>query len=157
MSKTVLTKKQQKEWVQDNPNVFQHRWSSRGLGISKLLSGYSDTVISKASGCGYDRFGAALGKLIEHYFQDELKRIALRHCKGRSQTRKESSKYYGLFYNKKTGRAYLDGACGTSSMERILNKIGFTCRYLGRDNKSNNNGVEFFEIAPISPHQYKYL
>lgn len=154
--KTVLNKKQQNEYILKNNTSFKHKWSSRGYGNSKIIVGYNDNVLVKASGCGYDRFGAVLGKLIEHLFQEELNKIAKIHCKGLSKTRKKSEKFYGLFYNFTEKRAYVDGACGSGCMEKILNKIGFSWKFNGRDSKSSS-GVEFYELTPITKHQYKYL
>jgi len=155
--KTVLKKVDQAAWIFDNNTSLKHKWSSRGHGNSKILNGYNGGMIAKASGCGYDRFGAVLGNTIEALFQDELNKIAKNHCKNkRSEQRVASDKFYGLFFNPTTGKAYLDGACGTSCMKTILNKIGFTLKYNGQDSKTNS-GVEFYELIAITKNDYKYL
>lgn len=154
--KTVLTKKQQTEWCNSNNSSLKHKWSSRGYGNSKILVGYDDEQIAKRSGCGYDRFGAVLGDVIQFYFQDELNKIAKNHCKDNGVMRKGSEKFYGLFKSNSDGRVYLDGACGSESMRKILMKIGFSLIFHGSDSKSNN-GVEFYEIVPITKNDYRWL
>lgn len=157
-SKTILTKLEQAKWANNNNGAIIHKWSCRGYGNSKLLRGHDHELLAKASGSGYDRFGTAVGDMIEKLFPNELLKLAKRECKGkRNETRCESQKFYGLFYNKVTGKAYVDGACGRSCMEEILNKIGFELKYKGDCGSKNASGSEFYSIEPISKHTYKYL
>jgi len=155
--RTILTIKEQNEFLSKNYHLtsISHKWSTRGMGNSKILDRNKD-VIAKAGGCGYDRYGAALGNAITAMFPNEVLKLAKRECKGRSQTRKGSEKFYGLFYDKKNNRAYLDGGCGSSCMEAILNKIGFTLQYVN-EHQQSRGGETFYVLTPITKQQRKWL
>ena len=158
MSKqTLLTMKQQKEWLNNNwrNSTLCHKWSSRGYGNSKILNNFNE-VIGKASGCGYDRFGAALGNAISELFPAEVLKLARRECKGHRRNYKGSKNFYGLFYDAEKGRAWLDGACGDYCMRRILNKIGFSLEYVGESERSNNGEV-FYKLRSVSKNEREYL
>ena len=154
--KTILTIKEQKEFIHTNWQLatITHKWSSRGMGNSKILD-KRDNVLAKAGGCGYDRFGAAIGEAIQYLFHLELNKLAARECKGTNKTRKGSKNYYGLFYNTKTKTAYLDGACGSNCMFKILNKIGFELNQVAETERTNTGEV-FYTLEPISAHNRKY-
>ena len=155
--KTLLTIKQQKEFIANNWNLetICHRWSTRGYGNSKILDRRGD-VLAKATGCGYDRFGAVIGDLIQVTFQAELQRLAKRFCKTKYAGDLKSSKVlYGLFL-RKDGMAHLDGACGYECMYRVLNCIGFELKEVGRSEKTNN-GDTFLQLRPVSDHNKKYI
>lgn len=154
--KTILTISGQQEFIEKNFSQvnIEHKWSYRGYGNSKILD-FRNNVITKAGGCGYDRFGTVIGQLIEILFPDELYKLAKRECKGTSKTRKTSGKYYGMFFNKEKDRAYLDGACGIDCMKRVLNKIGFELEFLN-ETKGSVSGSEFYRIIPVSKHIRKY-
>ena len=112
--RTLLTIKQQQEWISNNGRNtrLSHKWSCRGYGNSKILNNAGD-VIGKAGGCGYDRYGAALGNAIMVLFPDEIHKLAVKTCKGKRRDYKQGA-LYGLYYNSITKRAWLDGACGSS-------------------------------------------
>jgi hypothetical protein len=154
--KTLLTIKQQNEFLSTNWQLqtITHKWSCRGYGNSKILDKRAN-VLSKASGCGYDRFGAAIGAFIQRTFQEELDKLAIKHCKGTNKHRRTSIEYYGLFYNKEEKRAYVDGACGENCMKRILNKIGFDLNYLVKSDKGQT-GETFYSLEPISAHNRRH-
>lgn len=66
--------------------------------------------VSSCNGGGYDMEGSCLGDWIQKSFPETLKILDI-------------SKYYGLMdYD---GKIIVDGACGFSSMESILNGLGF--------------------------------
>ena len=127
--KTLLTIAQQNEHLNSNNDYsFTHKWSCRGYGSSRLVT-QTEGQVARATGCGYDRFGTVLGDFIEHFFMAELERLAKRFVKTKSGFRRSSPEFYGLFANK-DGRVYLDGGCGGSSMEKVLNAIGFELKRL---------------------------
>lgn len=148
--RTILTKAQQAEFLSTNHQLrtIKHKWSCRGMGNSKILD-CNDFILGKAGGCGYDRFGAALGNAIAEMFPAELLKLAKRDCKGRRRSRKPAAKYYGLFYNAVQDHAYLDGACGHSCMLKVLNKIGFSLHSVGEESGSVS-GVEFYTLEPVT-------
>lgn len=154
--RTILTITEQKQFLHSNWQLatITHKWSSRGYGNSKIIDKRGDQL-AKATGCGYDRFGAAIGEAIQYLFHLELNKLGKRECRGTSHTRKASKKYYGLFYNAATQTAYLDGACGSSCMMKILNKIGFELTQVAETERSNTGEV-FYTLEPISAHARKY-
>ena len=152
--RTLLTKKQQAEWLQHNRAALVHKWSTRGYGNSKIYQG--GEIVGKASGCGYDRFGATLGKAIETLFPVELQCLADRFCKTKYPTGGKASRaFYGLFKNSK-GKVYLDGACGDSSMREILAAIGFNLRFVG-ETENAYNGEVFYTLEPATAYDRKRL
>lgn len=157
--KTLLTIAQQNEFLSNNYAIqtIEHKWSSRGYGNAKILD-CNDSILAKAIGCGYDRFGTVIGQFIEVTFQDELLKLAKRFCKEgkRGATRKGSKEFYGMFYNAKTREASLDGGCGYQSMCKVLNAIGFELKTVSRKCFSNH-GFEMLNINPVSAHNKKYV
>lgn len=158
MQQTMMNIGQQSAFLSDNWRYarISHKWSCRGMGNSKILNG-ADEVIGKASGCGYDRFGTALGDAITTMFPQQLLELAKRECKGRRRNYKQAPRFYGLFYNSITGKAWVDGGCGSDCMKKILNKIGFSLSSAGVTNIHASTGQEFFTIAPLTKHERKYL
>tara|TARA_R110000822_G_scaffold84959_7_gene199259 strand:+ start:1227 stop:1688 length:462 start_codon:yes stop_codon:yes gene_type:complete len=152
--KTLLNKVQQNEFIGYRKTIT-HKWSCRGMGNSKILS--NGNVIGKAGGCGYDRFGAALGNAITELFNKELHQLAKRLCKGRRRNYKQAPAFYGMFYNSITGKAWLDGGCGSSCMVKILNRLGFSLEFVGETNPQGQSGEVFYNLIPITKHDYKYL
>jgi hypothetical protein len=109
------------------------RWSN--AGVCRIYDLRGDKTKFYAGGYGYDKQGTCLAGLMNHYFNDELKKL-------------DSGKFYGLHhYNSKSykrqkrsskhTRSYVDGACGFESMRTILNKIGFKLTFVYEDNSSN--------------------
>ena len=155
--KTLLTIAQQNEFLSNNWNLvdISHRWSCRGYGSSRIQNSRGETL-AKATGCGYDRFGTAIGQFIEATFPDELQRLAKRSCKNKYGNGGKSSKeFYGLFIGN-DGKVYLDGACGYDCMFRILNCIGFELKQVG-EHKTANSGSVFYTLHPVSEHNKKYI
>ena len=66
--------------------------------------------VSSCNGGGYDMSGSCIGDWMEKNFQNEMKKL-------------NPNEYYGMmiFDNK----VVVDGACGFSSMERILEALGW--------------------------------
>ena len=151
--KTLLTIDQQIEFIAKNHNIsnIQHRWSCRGYGNSKIL-GADDSILAKAGGCGYDRFGAALGEYITAVFAEQVHKLAKRFCKTKyNNGTYKSTQFYGLFYDRAEDRAWLYGACGDSCMRDILRVIGFDLAYCG-ETDNGQTGTQFYHLSPISKH-----
>lgn len=123
------------------------------MGGSKII--HNDTVIGKAGGCGYDRYGAALGYAIQALFPDQLLALAKRECKTKRNPNSWSSeRFYGLSLYK--GKAGLDGGCGHREMEKVLNKIGFSLNYVG-ESSTSNAGSTFYTLEPLTDRDRKYF
>jgi hypothetical protein len=154
--KTILTIAAQNAFLSSNRsiNTIEHKWSARGYGNSKILDNCGG-LLSKANGCGYDRFGAALGEFIGVTFQDELLILAKRECKIKNNHSMTSKSYYGMFFRPMDNRVTLDGACGSEAMIRILNKIGFQLQFVAKTEKTNN-GSTFYQLIPITKNLRKY-
>lgn len=156
--KTILNKKQQAEWLQRNTHSLEHKWSTNGYGNSRILDS-AGNVIGKAGGCGYDRYGAALGNAISELFPAELYKLAKRHCVGRRRTYKQPKNHtlYGLFFDAVKGRAWVDGGCGSSQMVNILNAIGFGLDYVGETGGRGRTGSQFYTLRPVSKQEREWL
>lgn len=155
--KTLLTIKQQNEFLANNWKLenISHAWSARGYGSSRIIDG-SGSVISKATGCGYDRFGTVIGDFIENVFQNELQRLAKRFCKTKyAGGRKSAKEFYGMFLRKDKTVA-LDGACGERSMTNILACIGFELLQVGK-HETTYSGNVYYSLVPVSKHNRKYI
>lgn len=155
--KTLLTIAQQNEFLSNNWKVenISHAWSCRGYGSSSIQNSRGETL-ARATGCGYDRFGTAIGQFIEATFPDELARLAKRFCKTKYAGDLKSAKaFYGMF-KRNDGSVMLDGACGYDCMYAILNAIGFELIESGKYEKSYN-GETFYTLRPVSEHNKKYV
>ena len=155
--KTLMTIKQQNDFISNNSHLatLTHKWSCRGYGSSRIIDNHGNTL-SKATGCGYDRFGTVIGDFIESVFQKELQRMAKRFCKTKyAGGRKSSKEFYGMFLRKDKTVA-LDGACGERAMTDILACIGFELVQVGKSERSNNGEV-FYSLVPVSKHNRKYI
>jgi len=121
--------------------ILEFKWTvsrgqdTYGYNICSLYVG--GRKVSSCNGGGYDMEGTALGNWIMANFQDKLKKLPSNYGSGDN---KEG--FYGLgFYNSKTNKlqhrwsknvkqAYIDGACGLSSVKDILKAIGFNLEYI---------------------------
>ena len=155
--RTILTIKEQREFFEKHPEArtWVHKWSIRGMGSSRILNGAGD-VIGRAGGCGYDRYGTALGKAMEYYFSEEILKLAKRECRGPRRDYKGSENFYGLFYDPTQKKAWVSGGCGSESMKRILQKIGFSLDYVGESSRSTN-GETFYTLTPLTAQDRKYF
>jgi hypothetical protein len=126
---TILTKKQQQEFLNNNYTLktLHFKWGKSGMHKCWLYD-RANNVLGSAGGCGYDKKGTAFGEFITTHFNKEIKKL-------------NSNDYYGLtHYNKKTNKkqtksskntkSYLDGGCGFNCMEKILNRIGFALEFV---------------------------
>lgn len=150
--RTILTVKQQREFLEVNYHLttIKHKWSTRGTGSSRITD-KNDNVLSRAGGCGYDRYGKAVGDFITAIFQDEITKLARRFCKVKNNgVRKSSNEFYGLFL--RDGVGYLDGACGYNCIYKVLNCIGFELVSVGSE-----GNTELFTLQPVSTHNKKYI
>ena len=120
----------------ETPKTLVFKWTTSrspdtyGYNIVSLW--ISDRKVSSCNGGGYDMTGTALADWMQDTFQDKLRKLPANYGSG-----DRNKGFYGLsFWNTKTKkrqkrysknvkRATLDGACGFSSMERILVAIGF--------------------------------
>lgn len=96
---------------------LQFKWSvSRGRDTYgyNICSLYVDgKKVSCCNGGGYDMKGTAFGDWLQKEFQTELKKL-------------NPNDFSGIrVYDEKL---YLDGACGYSSMERIVNALGYSLK-----------------------------
>ena len=108
-----------------------------GGGCSVYINGQNKRKFS-ASGCGYDRNGAALGNWATSEFQEGLKELFAEEIKAKEQGQYlMSKKYYGAVITDNQG-VYLDGACGTSCIERILEAIGCKIQFVRTRSKNSN-------------------
>ncbi len=121
--------------------VLKFKWTvSRGrdtYGYNICSLWIDRHKVSSCNGGGYDMKGTALGNWMEEEFQDQLRKLPANYGSGDN-----NKGFYGLsFYNFTTQKrqhrfsknvegAYLGGACGFSSMERILNAIGYKLEYI---------------------------
>ena len=114
-----------------NEYYYQIKWSvSRGMNtygynIASMWDMETDKKAHSTCGGGYDMLGSLLGAWITANFQEELK----------AWDDKKIEDHYGVFRGKQ--RMYCDGACGLSSMERILNTLGYELIRTGLDEKWN--------------------
>jgi hypothetical protein len=135
-------------------NTFEFKWTvSRGrdtYGYNICSLWINDHKISSCNGGGYDMEGTALGNWMQKAFHDQLKRLKANY--GSLDT---PTGFYGLsFYNNKRKKRQktwskdcsvsLNGACGFSSMERILKRLGYQLRYV---TGSRNSTVYTLEKA----------
>jgi len=153
---TLLNIERQALYLANNNDYsFMHKWSRRGNASSRLIMENTGETVAKANGAGYDRFGTVLADLIEYFFMNELKYLAKRFAKSEGSFRKGSKEFYGLFL-KPDGTVYLDGGCGLSSMEKVLNAIGFDLTQRADGGSTCQSGTDFYNLKPISKHARKY-
>jgi len=114
----------------DGSHTLEFVWTvSRGRDTYgyNICSLYVDGL--KASSCnggGYDMQGTCLGEWFEQVESSALKQLA----KDRDSRSQESGhrELYGLFYSAERDKVWLDGACGFSSIERIISALGYKLR-----------------------------
>ena len=138
----------------------KHYDNYRGGGCSIYANG---TVVRgcNASGCGYDREGAALANFVNEHLQEELQLAFSKEFEslenrpfihygdnhwGRSV---KPSDMYGVTvqenlyeYKKKPSvtsrQVHIDGACGKSVVERVCSFIGYDLQYLSGTNTTTD-------------------
>lgn len=156
--RTLHTVKQQSEFLDKNNHlsVIEHRWSTAGYGVSRIVDTQGN-VLAKRGGCGYDRFGAAIGEFITNIFQNELTAIASKRRDKKGSPTYQHTSFYGLFYNKVNKRGFVDGGCGSDCMFTILNAIGYSLIYVGGTDTGKNKGSVFYQLVPITKNHKEWL
>ena len=130
--KTLLTIKQQNEFIQNNPTTLVINYGKTGRCTIKV----NNETISTTSGGGYDKTGVLLAGYITYYFEPLF-----------SKFKKDIKHFYGM--NTFKNDYYLSGACGDDCMLKILNRIGFE---LKRVHQTDNQ--EILLLMPISRDNY---
>lgn len=100
--------------------------------------------ITDCNGGGYDMIGTVIGELVTEIFKEELEKLSKgadltnHHSDGREikfHNPKYGGRYesdcYGLYTSDHNGnrKVGINGACGESSVENILNAIGYDLRW----------------------------
>jgi len=123
--------------------VLNFKWSvSRGRGTYgyNICSLYVDGMkVESVDGGGYDMKGSVLARFIVSAFQPELmkiKRKASSTWNGKNYKHHKHG-FYGMTYNSKEKRVRLDGACGFSCIEKVIEAIGLKLIYKGEEGKNN--------------------
>lgn len=107
--------------------------------------------VSSCNGGGYDMRGTALGNWMEVQFTEELKGLKAHSNKQNHELVRtgRAKGFYGLFFLapneaygsrakwKEGARVHLDGGCGISEMQKILNAIGYGMRYIPTRKKND--------------------
>ena len=139
--RTLLNKKQRADFLSKYWHIktLNFKWT-----ISKARNTYGYNIctlkdsrgnkISSTCGGGYDMKGTCLGDFINTYFYDEIRKLNSADFYGLKHYGK---KYRHLKHASKHGKSYVDGGCGFSTMESILNKIGFKLSFV----LENNNQI----------------
>lgn len=95
---------------------LEFKWTvSRGRDTYgyNICSLYVDgKKVTSCNGGGYDMQGTCFGDWIENTYQEQLKTL-------------DPKEYYGMRVYDDSEKIYCDGACGFSSMERILVGLGW--------------------------------
>ena len=128
---TILTKKEQKEFLDNNwmLKTLHFKWGKTGMHKCWLYD-RNDNVLGSAGGCGYDKKGTAFGEFINTHFNKELKKLNSKEFYGLSHynTKKTKNRYQKR--SSKNTITSVDGGCGFSCMEKILNRIGFALEFV---------------------------
>lgn len=112
-----------RETIKSTGEVRIHLITSRTGGTCTARMWHPDGFrVGTAGGYGYDKQGTALGEAIGLLFGPELLTLTPR----RSEGVEVKNGLYGLTH--RDGKAFLDGACGLSSMLKVLEALGFDVR-----------------------------
>ena len=136
---TMKNKKLRTQFLNDNWKLETLNFTWTKAGVCHLTN-KRDEKIASAGGYGYDKKGTCFGQFLNIYFGEELKKLTANSGSGDTPTG-----FYGLTHYNPTAKShkrrylkrapkdtktYVDGACGFSSMQRILNKIGFKLNFI---------------------------
>jgi hypothetical protein len=128
----LLTKKQREAWLDENwrYGVLTFRYSDGVNGnIVKVLDKRGDIIKGvRCTGGGYDMTGTCLGQFIEQNFPEQIKRLDSREFYGVGHWNTKTKRRQ--YRSSENTRTTIDGACGMSSMQDILKKIGFKMQYI---------------------------
>lgn len=128
---------------------FKHYDSYTGGGCRVYENGQINRKLT-AGGCGYDREGSAFGNWM--MAQTEIAE-GIKHLTANSGSMDKPGGYYGLsHYNAKARKwqkrsskntiSSVDGACGFSTMTRIMKALGYKVTYAAGTKLSNFYIVE---------------
>jgi hypothetical protein len=97
-------------------------------------------------GSGYDMVGYVIGNLVADKLQNYLGMLTpyymVTHTNGLQKTN-ASGAFYGLIFNQLTGKAIIDGACGLSSVIKIVEACGYQLKD-GVNKKKRDKRVKSF-------------
>lgn len=161
---------EQAEKLMENFVSFSIKWgTSRGystygyITCSMRLTAWNGVQkkVAYCSGGGYDMKGTVLGKWMQEFFTDDIKKLSS-STGSRDTWKRDNNTFYGVnFYdrkrrkfrkNYKQGYEYwLDGGCGFSCMETILKQFGIALRY---QRINANEDLYIFEYAKQEKRHY---
>jgi hypothetical protein len=128
----LLSKKQREAWLDENwrYGVLTFRYSDGVNGnIVKVVDKRGDIIKGvRCTGGGYDMTGTCLGQFIEQNFPEQIKRLDSREFYGVGHWNTKTKRRQ--YRSSENTRTTIDGACGMSSMQDILKKIGFKMQYI---------------------------
>lgn len=122
--------------------------NSYGYNTVTLLGVRGNIGKYKECGGGYDQVGAAIGQFIKDQFKKALLEVT-----------DQCSNFYGFYYNE-SHTLRVDGACGLSSMEKILTELlGYNISYeYKRDRKGRpQHKTAVILIKKIIPSNVRLL
>jgi len=91
----MKTKKQRKQFLDDNFKLSTLNFKCSKNYVVRIYNLRDEKTQFCAGGGGYDKYGTCLGQLINHYFNNEIKKL-------------NTSDFYGLtHWNKKTKKEAL--------------------------------------------------
>ncbi len=146
----MKNKQLRNQFLNDNWNIqtLKFRWGTSrgrdtwGYTVCTLTDTHGNRLAQTIGG-GYDMMGTCIGELINKYFGNELKKLVANFGSDDTPTglyrlthynpKAKSHKRRHLKRANEHTQSYVDGACGISSMRRILNKIGFELTYITND------------------------
>jgi hypothetical protein len=130
MVKKVINSQKVKSMTERRRNIACHinyresnSYSSPGAVVSFYIDG---DLQARCHGGGYDMTGTVIGDWMTRAFKDELKQLALGLFYNEKYIYLPFNRgLYGLSLHDKESQVYLDGACGTNTMEFILGLLGY--------------------------------
>ena len=131
-----LLNKQQRGEVAANLSSFTIKYTeSRGCDTyGELICTLRECgeKVARCNGGGYDMAGTVFAEWLKIHFEEELKRLCASDYFALDFYDPRAKKYRKHYHN--GCRVCVDGGCGFESVERILEKIGFTVRKVERYN-----------------------
>ena len=130
----MKTKKQRKQFLNDNFKLSTLNFKCSRNYVVRIYNLRGEKTEFYAGGGGYDKQGTCLGQLINHYFNNEIKKLNTSDFYGLTHWNKKTKKHQKR--SSKNTKSYVNGACGFNSMQKILNKIGFKLQFVYESNNS---------------------
>ena len=124
--------------------IIEFKWTiSKGrdtYGYNICSMYHNGIKVSSCKGGGYDMQGTALSDWMQEKFRAELQKL-------------DAREFYGLsFWNTKRNKTqfrwskdcttWLDGACGFSSMQKILDKLGYSLQYVPKRGENSTYEIK---------------